>query len=492
MEEILLNKVLLIGIDSMDSELLSKFIDDMPNFKKLKDNSPDIKMESVFPPDSDTAWASIYTGLNPAKHGVVTFVDPIEKSYEIQTKESEADYIMGKTFWDYNSLNGKKSIVLLPHIAYPPWKIDGIMLSRSRIYDKVKSQPDMDKNDLDKVNSPKGVPKKDKKSLQRFANSYKELIYQEKNLFIDIIKNNEWDLFFCYSSSLDAIQHYFWNFCDENSPDYIINSPFKDIIKEFYIIYDSMIGEIISLAGKNTTVIVMSDHGHQGRPQKLVNINEILRQHGFINASNMNAVNTSIEDFKSKSIEWVSKYNVGWIASKILKIFPQFMNFYLSNQSINFNLSVAYVTDLSGIKAYTYGGIKIKELENYEDIRNKIIDVVKNELKEKLVFISKREELYDGKYLSKYPDIIIQLKDDYGLGNKINVPIITEAHTSNIVPGSHRKDTPIFFLYNHQQDVYRNSIELVDIAPTILDILKINDKITNMDGNSIFGEENET
>ena len=47
----------MIGIDSMDSELLSKYLEFMPNFKNLK-KQPQNKMESVFPPDSDTAWAS--------------------------------------------------------------------------------------------------------------------------------------------------------------------------------------------------------------------------------------------------------------------------------------------------------------------------------------------------------------------------------------------------------------------------------------------------
>lgn len=465
-----MSKVLLIGIDSMDSELLSKFIDYMPNFKKLKENSPDIKMKSVFPPDSDTAWASIYTGLIPAEHGVVTFVDPIEKSYEIQTKESEADFIKGKTFWDYISLKGKKSIVLLPHIAYPPWKINGIMASRSRIYDIVESCPDMSAKELNKLNSPKGVPKKDKKSLQRFINSYSKLVLEEKNFFIKNMKNNEWDLFFCYSSSLDAIQHYFWNICED--PQYS-DSPFRNVIKDFYLLYDSMIGEILSVIDEDTTVIVLSDHGHQGRPLKLVNINEILRQIGYLKSKNKKMVNSGIGKFKSKSIEMVSNYNLGWIASKVLKIFPQFMNFYLSNPSLDLISSSAYVTDLSGIKAYTYGGIKVKDNKNYDEIRNNIINKLKKEIGDKIEFILKKEELYDGKYLSKYPDILIQLKDGYGLGNNINVPIISDAHTSNIVPGSHRGDTPIVLISNFKGTEVPDKLDLEDISPLILNLLDI-------------------
>ena len=71
-------KLLIIGIDSMDRELVSKYLDSLPNFRKIIEESPKIRSASVFPPDSDTAWASIYTGLNPTKHGIVEFVDPLD------------------------------------------------------------------------------------------------------------------------------------------------------------------------------------------------------------------------------------------------------------------------------------------------------------------------------------------------------------------------------------------------------------------------------
>jgi len=467
-----LNKLLMIGIDSMDSELLSKYLEFMPNFKKLKETTPKIKMESVFPPDSDTAWASIYTGLNPAEHGVVGFVDPLKKSVEIQTKESEADFIRGKTFWDYASDTGKKVIVLLPHIAYPPWKINGVMVSRSRVIDGVKACPPIKNYDISRLNSPKGVPKKNKKNLNKLALDYKKLVLEEKKFFLKMIKN-EWDLFFCYSSALDAIQHYYWNYCDNNSPDYIENNPFSDLIKDFYVLYDSMVGELIQEAGHGVKTIILSDHGHQGRPLKLVNINEILKKHGFVKETSKYNINNSIENIKSKSVVWISKYDIGWVASKILKVFPKFMNFYISNLSIDLDSSAAYVTDLSGVKSYTYGGIKIKKTKNYEKIRDSIIKILKDEIGDLILFISKKEEIYQGKYLYKYPDILIQLKNGYGLGNRINVPIVSDAHTSKIVPGSHRGDTPIFFIQDEEKKVNVETISLSDISKIVSDLIDL-------------------
>ena len=74
-----MTRVIIIGIDGMDKELVAKFKENLPSISKIEDISPKIDLRSVFPPDSETAWASIYTGLNPARHGVLHFLDSLEK-----------------------------------------------------------------------------------------------------------------------------------------------------------------------------------------------------------------------------------------------------------------------------------------------------------------------------------------------------------------------------------------------------------------------------
>ena len=75
-----MKRVLMIGIDALDSNTLAKFEPELPNLSRLKKSSPALKLTSVYPPDSHTCWATIYTGLNPAKHGIVQFVDPLDKA----------------------------------------------------------------------------------------------------------------------------------------------------------------------------------------------------------------------------------------------------------------------------------------------------------------------------------------------------------------------------------------------------------------------------
>lgn len=120
---------MIIGIDSLDPYLLLKFSDSLPNFKRLINESPTFKIKSIFPPDTIPAWISIYTGLNPAKHGIIHTFDLFESDWKgIANLNVEA--FKGKTFWDIISNSGKKICVLFPQCAFPPWKVNGIMVSR--------------------------------------------------------------------------------------------------------------------------------------------------------------------------------------------------------------------------------------------------------------------------------------------------------------------------------------------------------------------------
>jgi len=481
-------KVIIIGIDSMDSILLNKFIEELPNFKQLKHECPNLYLKSVFPPDSDTAWASIYTGLNPAKHGVVNFVDPLQKSIHLQTKEGEADLIRGNTLWDILTKHGYKSCILLPHIAYPPWDINGIMISRSRIKDDVISIPEMPNSyNLNELNALKGVPKKDKNSLSRFIRSYKNLVNNETDLFIKMLRSSEWDIFFCYSSALDAIQHYFWDLCED---DKMQPNPFSNTIKEFYMLYDSMVGKLISSINDNTTVIILSDHGHTGRPKKNININRILKDNNFIKQKTETSTGKIYRGVATIITEIICRYNLGWLVSKFFKIAPNANKLY-PKSPIDESSSLAYTTDLSGIKSYTYGGIiinrnMVRSTDDVQNVRTAIINMLKKELKDKIDWITEREKMYTGKYINKYPDILLQLQQGYGIGNKIDVPVISDAGISDIVPGSHRGDTPILFIHNSKKKISRKDIELVDIAPTVLDLFNIDWTQYGFDGSSIF------
>ena len=208
----------------------------------------------------------------------------------------------------------------------------------------------------------------------------------EQNVALKLLNNEKWDLFFVYSSSLDVIKHFVWKYCDETDPSYPGENELKNTIKNLYIKYDDILGNYLENLPRDTSIIVLSDHGHGGRPLKLFNINEFLRRRGFLfSKESKNHVNIiTVEKIKRNILYIIGKYEVGKYASKILKIFPTIRKVYTSPISIDWDKTIAYTSDLSGIKAYSYGGIVINkeniDFAKYENYRELIISIL-SELK---------------------------------------------------------------------------------------------------------------
>jgi len=489
-------KLVIIGIDGFDKKLLFRFIDELPNFKNIIDGSPNISFNSTYPYDSETAWATIYTGLNPAKTGVVSYKNPfVENKIEINEKYIYKQ-LKGRTFWDYA---GRKVCILFPHAAYPAWQVNGIMVSRSMKAGEglpITSYPKkiFDEQKFSSLNTVRKIPSR--KNLDKVVRTSKELIINELNFGLDILKKHECNLFFIYSSTIDYIQHFFWNYFDENDPTFPGNNPYKNIIKEFYIYYDRFIGKFLENLDENTGLIILSDHGHGMRPVKIVNINRILKQHGFLSLKSNNKQNASyiLQYIKESTKAIVTNYQLGEFAKIIFRKFPSLKEGYVKSSIVDWENTLAHVSDPSGIKSYSYGGIvlnrdKIPSIEKYEEIRDNIINklrLLKDPVTEVSLFkwVRRREELYDGEYLWMYPDIVFELRDEYGVGWEICKPLITNSKTHLLQPGGHKVDTAVLLLHNLPKPKKSRAC-LMDVTPSILNLLGIKEEI-QFDGKSIF------
>lgn len=489
-----MSKVFIFGIDGMDKGMLIRYKAQLPNFSTLIDASPNITLRSVHPPDSHTAWASIYTGLNPAQHGVLDFVDPLEKSRILSADEIDTSIIKKKTFWDIAGNQGKKVCIVFPHLGYPPWEVNGIMISRSSSKEDILTYPEDvgRKYDMGGLNVLKGFPKKNE--LDEYISKAKALIDNEYEFSTKLMEDTKWDLFFTYSSSLDWIEHHFWSYYEDEC-----ENKYKNVILDFYKEYDRILGGYLNkLNFEETTAIVLSDHGHGMRPFKVVNLNEVLRQKGFLK-SRIKGKKISdplflFEKLKKFLMNFVVKYNLGNVAQRFLVLFPQGRRIYTAPVSINWKDTITYISDLSGIKAYSYGGIKVIREKlgdmDYEELREKLIkelSALKNtDTGEELFkWIKKREDLYEGEFINKYPDLIFDLKEGYGAGWGLYEDLITDAPSSNLVPGSHKIDTTVFLCSNLNKECVRENMTLMDIAPTVLDISEVNGEF-DFGGKSIF------
>jgi predicted AlkP superfamily phosphohydrolase/phosphomutase len=479
-------KVLVLGIDALDSALLQEFAADLPNLTALRDRGGSLKLRSTFPPDSDTAWATIATGLNPAQHGIVRFVDPLEKSYQILNVGSSNEVLHGRTFWEIAARAGYKAHAIFPHLGYPLWGTPGMMVVRGSTVADVQANPPsilQEYPDPQALTGVRGFPDRSMAAMATYTQKLTALAEADANFALRLMQKHPWDLCFVYWSTLDATGHFFWNYFDSQDPHFVDGHPLQAVLPNTYKLYDRIVGRFLEAVGDDVTVIVMSDHGHGARPFKLVSVNDLLRQGGFLSARSLRA-NPHInlwEKAKRVAVRAISRYGLARIAGRVMRRFPGAIQSFTRPSSINWEQTIAYATDLSGIKAYPYGGIKINRSKlrgrDYETVRGEIIALLQQACvladgTPLLKFIARREDLYNGPFITNYPDIILEFTYGYGVGWALNVPLITEAASYNLVPGSHRGETGTF-LMRSSRAVAGDTVDLRDITPTILDLLGI-------------------
>ena len=262
-----------------------------------------------------------------------------------------------------------------------------------------------------------------------------------------------------------------------------------------------MLGKFLELLDSDTTLILLSDHGHGMRPIKLFNINEFLRRKGLLTSKIKNnhfydpyfAIE-KIKNLVTLFIDKFSKYGVGNLAISALHYFTFGRKLYKTPSYIDWQKTVAHLADLSGVKAYSYGGIVIRgdkiDQKRYEDLRTNIIEELRS-LKtpslDKSLFklVCRREDMYGGSHIDKFPDILFELADEYGAGWNVNSSLFSKTHSHKLHVGTHKRDTGVFLISTPDR-IKKSTKEIgcMDIAPTILHILGIED-IGPFDGKCI-------
>lgn len=137
-------KVLVLGMDGMDPQLLQRFMDEgkLPNFKRLAEQGDFRPLTTSNPPQSPVAWSNFITGMNPGGHGIFDFIhrDPNTMLPYLSTSRVEppqrtlnlGSWVLplssgkvsllrqGKAFWEILAEHGTPATVYRVPANFPP------------------------------------------------------------------------------------------------------------------------------------------------------------------------------------------------------------------------------------------------------------------------------------------------------------------------------------------------------------------------------------
>lgn len=137
------------------------------------------------------------------------------------------------------------------------------------------------------------------------------ILNEQEHLFWHEFARWKEGLLFYYFSSLDLNQHMMWRAMDPESPSYTeeLNRQFGGFIEGLYLEYDRLLGEIKPRLDKETTLIIMSDHGFAPW-HRAFNLNTWLLDNGYLYLNNP-ADRSSSEMLSGVDWSRTLAYNIG-------------------------------------------------------------------------------------------------------------------------------------------------------------------------------------
>ncbi|MBD3390059.1 nucleotide pyrophosphatase, partial [Candidatus Micrarchaeota archaeon] len=278
-----MKKVIVIGLDCADPRLVfDRYLDSLPNIKKMLDNSYYGKMRTCFPAITIPAWMVMASGREPGSLGVYGFRQRDGTDYD-SMKISTSGLMRGPKIWEM--IDGKSILVGLPP-TYPPPKINGNVIS-CFITPGVESEftyPPELKSEINGVLDGKeylfDVVFRTESREEVLENLYK-MAERRFKVIEYLMKTKPWQLFWFVEIGVDRIHHAFWKYADPEHPKYEPGNKYENVIREYYSYMDKKIGGLLKLVGEDTYILIVSDHG--AKPMKgAFAINDWLVDKGYL------------------------------------------------------------------------------------------------------------------------------------------------------------------------------------------------------------------
>jgi len=489
-------KVLVIGLDGATFDVVTPAIERglMPHLARLIEQGASGLLHSTVPAMSPPAWTSMITGMNPGKHGIYDFVRRQPGSYRLQTMRS--DFYTYQTMFDYLSSLGRRVAAINIPLTYPPRPVNGVMVaglgapSQGQFTFPPELRDELLADGYAIDNTLEFQPGHER----AFAEALIEAARRQVDWSIKLLQSQNWDLFMLVLRSIDEAQSFLWHFHDTQHPWYDAQKVTDegDLLLDVHRQTDELIGRLLAAVDQNTVVLVVSDHGG-GSLLKEVFLNNWLKQEGWLSLTHPGGVSRSLKHSLRKvgfTRERMSKHFTSPFMMKLRQRVPLSVQHAVIPGE---TMTLADAVDWPRTCAYSYGyvgqifvnlkgrepqgivdpGIEYEKL--LDEITGKLFELRDPATNEKVVdHVFRASEIYSGPYQAHGADLNIIMKNMSYLSHShrefAQTAIFSEPATNE--SGTHRPDGLFVLSGGDFTRIGKLRREIVDIAPTILWLLK--------------------
>ena len=289
MSKRLTRRVLLIGWDAADWHLIHPLMEagQMPVLQRLVEYGTSGKIATLQPILSPILWNSIATGKHADKHGILGFAEPTLDGQSLRPVSSTSRKV--KALWNILSQQGLRSSVVNWFASHPAEPIAGTVFSSRLTNDVLGPDGDLAPLPAAAVHPPELLNVADDLRVHPTEITLKQLrpfftrdhrpdpadprffsltrtlaqCATTHNAATWLAARDDWDLLAVYHDAIDHIGH---GFIEYHPPAMAHVSPedaavWGQVVNGMYRFHDLMLGTLLDLAGPETTVLLISDHG---------------------------------------------------------------------------------------------------------------------------------------------------------------------------------------------------------------------------------------
>jgi|GEM_PF-5994150 len=406
--------VLVLGIDGLGSEGLKK-LSEMGYLRSVDFIARRYfraTAKTCFPPQTVPAWISIFTGVNPGKHGLFSFFSTSRGRVRIHTS---LDVRFPYVFEILSML--RRSVVLFNvPLSYPFRLLYGVgvpdwLAGNGRIV--VRHEKKNIIYDIVKESRPISPALKSVLGWQKFADILEHELEIRRWVIEGLLELGYLENYFIVISDLDWLMHSFYHVIVKgNIPKYV-----EKVLRKISSLIDSIIKRACK---RNMDIIIISDHGFKVY-NKIVFVNTILKKLGLARGFTIRRVASrrksrgglkTLKIRRKSSSEKVLE-KMFWFFQKVpiphnihRRIYRMVMR---SNIRLFVDPDLSPVFSLLNIPAFFIGvNRRIRNKEAYVRYTVKMLSRIRDKHGRRLFsLVATRENIYWGPYVRRAPHICI-------------------------------------------------------------------------------------
>jgi predicted AlkP superfamily phosphohydrolase/phosphomutase len=427
-------RALVLGLDGFDLGLVEQFgPDHLPHLHALMARGAFAALESVQPPATLPNWTTFLTGVDPARHGVFDFTT--RKGYRVRFTAGTARQ-MPTVFRRLDGLGLRCACLSFPATWPPETLAHGIFASgwdAPVAFESDRSfmwPPSL----FDETVARFGAPTFDDVNefnadavgwIDRLPGALERRISRKTEWTRWLLERQDWDVFAVYFGESDTASHYLWAHHDSASPrrPAAVSAEQQCGLRRVYAALDQALASLLEAAGGGETeVTVLSDHGSGGSSDKVLYLNRLLAEHGLLcfrrnrGRSGAKLKEIALRRFPPRLREQLFRAGNAWLPSR-LESNVRFGAIVMQN-------TVAFSDELNYFPGIylNMAGREPSGIVQPEQRREAILRVraallgTRDPWSGKPVFrdLIPREELFEGPYLDRAPDLLLDLHLDEG------------------------------------------------------------------------------